>query len=349
MRVLVHADAAGHAIPGGVGGYVRRLLEAFTEEPHGHEIVPLTRGRLPLLPMYALWNYLRLPPVKQRADVVHATNLVVPPARRAKLVSTVHDLGIEVLPEVVPQPWRALYLRGLRRSVAEADVLIAVSQATKDALLDLHAVDGERVVVTPLAPNVTTETARDESVLSRLRIAEPYVFSVGTVEPRKNHARLVRAFAAIASEVPDHRLVIAGMSGWGQDAVDEAISETRIGGRVVLAGGVSDSEMASLYAHADAFAFPSLYEGFGIPVVEAMGFGLPTVVGDTPSLVEVGGDAVVASEPTDVDALAAGLRTVLTDGATRERLVAAARRRASEFSWAETARLTVLAYERAAS
>lgn len=349
MKVLVHADAVSHAIPGGVGGYVRRLLAAFSEDSFGHEIAPLTRGRFPLLPLYASWNYLRLPPVTTRADVVHATNLVVPPVKQAALVSTVHDLGIEVLPEVVPQPWRALYRRGLRRSVAEADVLITVSEATKDALLERYSVDPDRVSVTPLGPNVSVETVRDDSVLRRLGIAQPYALSVGTVEPRKNHARLVRAFAAIASDVPEHRLVIAGMSGWGWEAVDEAITATGLEGRVILTGGVSDAELASLYAHADAFAFPSLYEGFGIPVVEAMGFGLPTLVGDTPSLVEVGGAAVIAAAPTDVDAMADGLRRIITDESTRQRLTTAARERGSEFSWAVTARLTAIAYEQAAT
>ena len=349
MKVLVHADAASHSIPGGVGGYVRRLLGAFAEDSYGHEIAPLTRGGFPLLPLYLSWNFLRLPPVNQRADVVHATNLVVPPVRRAALVSTVHDLGIDVLPEVVPQPWRALYRRGLRRSVAEADVLIAVSEATKEALLDRYPIDGDRVVVTPLGPNVSAETARDDSVLRRLGIEPPYLLSVGTVEPRKNHARLVRAFAAVAPDVPEHRLVIAGMSGWGQDAVDEAIETAGLESRVVLTGGVSDSELASLYANADAFAFPSLYEGFGIPVVEAMRFGLPTLVGDTPSLIEVGGDAVVAAVPTDVDALVDGVRRVLTDDGTRRALTSAALQRGAGFSWTETARLTAGAYERATS
>lgn len=364
MRVGIHADPAAHSVPGGVGVYVRRLVDALLASPGRHEIHPivtrfaepptswpaesLIRPQLPFAALYSSWNFLGRPPLDQPLDVVHATGLAVPPARGARLVSTVHDLAVERLPEVVPQPWRTIYRRGLKVCLERSVVILAVSEATKTGLVEAHGVDADRIVVTPEAPNVTPGSPSNDAVLDRLALDGPYILNVGTIEPRKNQVRLVNAFARAMDGLPDHRLVLAGIPGWGQEQVEEAIGRLRVGHRVTLTGKVTNLDLASLYGKASVFALPSLYEGFGIPLVEALAFGIPSVCSTTPALTELAGDAALTVEAADIDPLAEALVKLATDTALRNRLSAAAVRRAAGYSWERTAELTLAAYERAA-
>ncbi|HEX2178838.1 MAG TPA: glycosyltransferase family 1 protein [Actinomycetota bacterium] len=365
MRVGIHADPAAHSIPGGVGVYVRRLvdelllvdgdprveliLSRFADPPAAWSTAAMIRPQLPFAPLYAAWNWLGFPPVDGGLDVVHATGLAIPPSRGAALVSTIHDLAVTTMPEVVPGLWRRIYQRGLRRAVEESKVLCAVSEATRQQIVDAYSVDPERIVVTPEAPNVTPASPCDPGALGRLGVSGPYILTVGTVEPRKNQVRLVKAFAQAGEPLAGHTLVLAGIPGWGQEQVEAAIDRLRIGHRVVLTGKVTNLDLAALYAGAHVFALPSLYEGFGIPLVEAMSFGVPCVAGSTPALAELAGDAALLCDPADVDGLAAALVSLATDETVRERLSAAARSRAAGYSWAGTARLTIEAYRRAAA
>lgn len=364
MRIAIHADPAAHSIPGGVGVYVRRLTDALLAGPRGHEIRPivsrfadppaswsgrsLIRPQLPFAPLYAAWNFAGLPGLGEQVDVVHATGLAVPPPAAARLVSTVHDLAVETMPEVVPFPWRQIYRRGLSRCLKGSEVILAVSEATKQQIVEMHGVEPERIAVTPEAANVTPDSPTNDAVLDRLGLDGPFVLNVGTVEPRKNQVRLVNAFATAGPELGDHKLVLAGVAGWGQEKVEAAIDALRIGHRVVLTGRVSNLDLASLYRRASVFALPSLYEGFGIPLAEAMAFGIPSVCSTTPALTELAGPAALAVDPSDIDGLAEALVRLATDSNVRERLGAAARKRATGYSWESTARLTLDAYERAA-
>jgi glycosyltransferase involved in cell wall biosynthesis len=365
MRVGIHADPAAHSIPGGVGVYVRRLvdelllvdgdhrleliLSRFADPPASWSSAVMIRPQLPFAALYAAWNFLGVPPITEDLDVVHATGLAIPPSRNGALVSTVHDLAVVTMPEVVPGLWRRIYERGLRRAVEESKILCAVSEATKQEVVDAYSVDAERIVVTAEAPNVTPASPCDPEAPGRLGVTRPYILTVGTVEPRKNQVGLVKAFAEAGEALAGHTLVLAGIPGWGQEQVEAAIDKLRIGHRVVLTGKVSNLELAALYAGAHGFALPSIYEGFGIPLVEAMSFGLPCVAGSTPALAELAGDAALLCDPADVDALAGALVSLATDDALRGRLTAAARSRAARYSWAETARLTIEAYRRAAA
>lgn len=365
MRIGIHADPAAHSIPGGVGVYVRRLvdellaqagddqieliLSRFADPPAAWSQTAMIRPQLPFAPLYAAWNYLGFPPITEEVDVVHATGLAIPPSRSAALVSTVHDLAVVTMPEVVPGIWRRIYRKGLQRAVEQSKVLCAVSEATKQQLVDTYRVEPDRVVVTPEAPNLTPASPADPQALDRLALTGPYVLNVGTVEPRKNQVRLVKAFAAAGEALAGHTLVLAGIPGWGQEQVQAAIDKLGIGHRVVLTGKVINRDLATLYARAHIFALPSLYEGFGIPLVEAMSFGVPSVAGSTPALAELAGDAALLADPGDVDALAQALTQLATDPGLRDRLSAAARVRAARYTWAETARLTMEAYRRAAA
>jgi glycosyltransferase involved in cell wall biosynthesis len=177
--------------------------------------------------------------------------------------------------------------------------------------------------------------------------ADRYVLSVGTLEPRKNHARLVRAFDALAATRPDLRLVLAGARGWKSGAVDSAIAAAGARARIHVLGGVSADDLAALYSGATAFAYPSLYEGFGLPVLEAMAAGAPVLTSTVSSLPEVAGDAALLVDPDDSDAMAGAMHELLFDEALRTRLAGMGLARAASFTWERTARATAESLRRA--
>lgn len=370
LSVGIHADPINHKIPGGIGVYVRRLLEQLAkfEDLSLHLLAagaiptdpaewwkpgwwkPAGRGSaVPLKVMYASWNYLRWPRVNAKLDVVHATGLVIPPVRPARLVATVHDVAVDIMPHVVPATWRRIYARGLQLALSEAHLLCVVSEAVKTQLIDLYSVEGGRIVVTPEAANVTPADYRDENCLRRLGIEGPYILTVGTVEPRKNQRMLIEAFADAEPLLGGMRLVIAGSAGWGSAATLRTIERLGLEGKVILSGSIGASALAALYAGAALFAMPSLYEGFGIPLVEAMGFGIPSLASEEPALREVGGEAVIYLRPEDPAEWAKELVRVAEDEDLRSRLSRAGKLRAVEFSWEKTALATLKAYREAAA
>ncbi len=364
MRVGVHADPAAHQIPGGVGMYVRNLLTELLKDGAGaavqpilsnHADVPLAwsaadliRTPLPFGVQYAAWNYLGQPKISKPLDVVHATGLAIPPVPGAALVATIHDLAVEHMPEVVPPPWRQIYRRGLRRAVGEAAVICAVSQATRTELVERFSVDPDRIHVTPEAPNVTPQSRSDPAILERLGLDCPFILNLSTVEPRKNQVRLIRAFAAASSELDGFKLVIAGVPGWAQEEVETLIQSQQLTTRVILPGKVSNAELVALYGKASVFAFPSLYEGFGLPLIEALGFGIPSVASTSPALRELGSDAALYVDPADTEDLGNALVQLASDEALRERLSEAGKLRAAGYTWERTAAATMQAYTRAA-
>ncbi|MEX2587442.1 MAG: glycosyltransferase family 1 protein [Actinomycetota bacterium] len=363
MKVAVHADPAVHAVPGGVGVYVRRLLEQlvasdpdtykmivskFAEAPPAWDPDRLIRPLMPVALLYAAWNFTGRPKLQADLDLVHATALAVPPAPQSRLVATVHDLAVETMPQLIPAPWRRVYQQGLKRVLSDAAVICTVSQSTADELA-ARGVDPQRMVVTQLAPNTTPQSRTNDQVFGRLALDEPYILTVGTVEPRKNQVLLAEAFASAAEALPGHRLVIAGIPGWGQEQLAAAIDRLQLGPKVILTGKVAPAELASLYAKASVFALPSVYEGFGLPLIEALSFGIPSVASTTPALKELGADAAEFVDPHDAGALAGALVRLATDRELRDRLSIAGPRRAGEFSWERTAERTRAAYEAAVS
>jgi glycosyltransferase involved in cell wall biosynthesis len=287
-------------------------------------------------------------------DVLFAPNFVPPPTRKPRLVVTVHDLAFRRLPETAPHGTR-WWLARLDRALQRATRVIAVSQSTRGDLLECTSVDPARVVVVPLGVDRSTfRPPRPEEVAavrSRYSLDGPYLLALGGIEPRKNLPGILEAFARLD---PDLRLVIAGAGvEWNPegssllaDALAELAPDAR--GRVHRTGYVSEEDKVALLGGAEALVYPSLYEGFGLPVLEAMACGTPVVTSDVSSLPEVAGEAAVLVDPNDPGAIASGVGKLLTDSALRERLRRAGLERAARFSWEDTARATAAVLRQAA-
>lgn len=369
MRVAIQVDQLFFAAPGGIGTYIRNLVPAMAardpalglslfharfaspEIPerwmrdHWVESLPETIASL-----YPRWNVLGRPPLPaslRSAEILHATNHAsVPPAGDGqRLVVTVHDLAFERFPNLFPRRWRILYRLGLRAAVKRADAILTPSRSTAEDVLSRTDVDPAKLHVVPLASSLPRGTLEVDEVLGRLKIPSPYVLFVGTLEPRKNLVRLIRAYRRVAAEGFPHSLVLAGPLGWHHESLMRELA-LRGPGEIVMTGSLSDDELDAVYRAADALVYPSLYEGFGLPVLEAMARGVPTIASTTSSVPEVAGDAAIGVNPRSVRDIGRAIESLLTDVDLAERMAARGRAQAERFSWDETARLTLAVYER---
>jgi glycosyltransferase involved in cell wall biosynthesis len=295
------------------------------------------------------WVNLRRPGLPGRLlddlDLVHATSAAVPPTGRRPLVATVHDLAFRHFPDAYPAAGRRYHERSARIVADEAARVLVPSEATARDQAELYGVDRGRVIITPLGVEVPAapDRAGAERLLRDLGVRGPFLLAVGTLEPRKNLPRLLDAFGEVAGELPGHWLVVVGPVGWGP-----RLRPTWDSVRVKLAGPVGDALLHALYQAADGLAYPSLYEGFGLPVLEAMANGIPVLTSDRSSLPEVAGDAALLVDPLDRAAIGAGLVRLAGDPGLRRDLVEAGRRRAAGFTWRATAAATWATYREVA-
>ena len=291
------------------------------------------------------WLRMEYPRVEQwtgRIDVVHATNYVAPPTKAGEVVS-VYDLGFVRYPELVNAD--ALdYPELLRRAVRRGAWFHTTSDFVRDEVVETFAVPAERVV--RVYPGIPPIHGGDVARGHALAGTDRYVLAIGTIEPRKNFPTLVRAFDALAARDPDVVLAVAGERGWGADDFDAAVAAAHHHDRVRVLGYVSADHRADLLAGASVLAYPSHYEGFGFPPLEAMAAGVPVVTTPAGAVPEVVGDAAVLVEIDDVDALAEALQRVLDDDALRSDLITRGHARHGAFSWGQTVDELIALYER---
>ncbi|MGH2558993.1 MAG: glycosyltransferase family 4 protein [Thermomicrobiales bacterium] len=298
-----------------------------------------------------LWEHVALPLVASSAgiDLFHGTVNVVPRGLPCPSVVTIHDLAFLRWPGQVTRRRHRYLARELRSSLGRANRIIAVSEATKADLVEMLGVDPLRVAVTPLGVDERFRPVADDTLAAFMAargIVRPFVLSVGTLEPRKNLPALLRAFASLTREIP-HDLVLVGGEGWLTGDIHHTLQSPELVGRVRLTGFVEDDDLPAWYRAADCFAFPSLYEGFGLPVLEAMACGVPVVTSNASSLPEVAGNAALLVDPHSVEAIADGIRRVVTEPARANALRRAGQVRAFRFTWERTATLTVAVYREA--
>lgn len=271
------------------------------------------------------------------------------PHRRGALVLTVFDLTPLTLPQC-HLPTTVHISRLTLLWAYKARHLLTFSRAVKEQLVSWLKFNPDQITVTPLAADERFYPQPSDSIVNvrkKYSLNEPYLLFVGTIEPRKNLVTLLRAFAKIKNEFP-HCLVLAGARGWYSEPVFAEIESLGLQNRVIHTEYVPADDLPPLMSGAEVFVYPSLSEGFGLPPLEAMACGAPVICSNAPALPEVVGDAAITVPPTDVDAWAEILKQVLTNADLRETLRQKGLIRAKQFSWEQTARLTLSAFERVA-
>lgn len=297
------------------------------------EGIEVVRRPMAAQPLRRAWQRGDLPPIEWftgPVDVVFGPNFVVPPARRAARVALVHDLTAWRFPAMCTAD-TLQYPSLVARAVQRGAHVVTPTRAVADEVVATVGAGPSRVHPVHWAPS--PGPAGDPGAGHRRAGGDRYVLALGTIEPRKDHVTLLEAFDRLADDDAGVRLVVAGQDGWGAERFEAALAASRHRDRVVRTGWVDDAGRADLLAGAAAFAYPSVYEGFGLPPLEAMALGTPVVATTVPALEEVLGDAALLVAPGDAGALAAALAVAVTDAPRRAALVDAGRRRAAGFSW----------------
>jgi glycosyltransferase involved in cell wall biosynthesis len=357
MRVLLDArPLPGHRL--GVAQYVLRLAEHAARQCDLEVLAKATdRGDFPppvhvsrdlprpvRLAVELAWDGRRVN--RLAPDVFHGVHYTLPRGLRVPAVVTFHDATMLTMPEVHETSKRLFFQRAIPAGIARADQVICVSESARQGAIDHAGADPERTHAIHLAVDHDRYRPADGDRPAEVRAIcdGPYLLWVGALEPRKDVPTLIAAFELLAGEIP-HHLVLVGPDAWGAEAVTERIAASPVRDRILRTGWVSEDTKADLYRHADAFAYPSLAEGFGLPVLEALACATPTVTTTGSAPEEVAGDAALTIAPQDPPALAAAIGRALGDEADRLRRDGPAR--AAGFTWEATATRTVEVWSRA--
>jgi len=306
--------------------------------------------------LHRIWHRARLPiPIEAligRVDVLHEPDFVLPPTLPGtRTILTVHDLSFIRDPESAFPRLRRYLNRVVPRSVARATHVLADSQATKNDLTELFGTPPDKITVLYGGVDARFAPVQEPERLAAVRTkygigTKPFILSIGTIQPRKNYRRLIQAFSILHIHPPtvnfqspttNLQLVIAGGKGWLYDDIFAEVRRLGLENRVLFTGFVNDDDLPALYSAAEMLAFPSLYEGFGLPVLEAMACGTPVITSTVSSLPELAGDAALLVDPTDVGAIAAAMCRLLEDAELRRRLAAQGLDQARKFTWKKAA------------
>jgi glycosyltransferase involved in cell wall biosynthesis len=327
--------------------YARRQALPFFEPRPGVSLVDagaLGRGRRYVWEQTGLPLELR----RRRPALLHSPHHTTPLLAPCPRVLTVHDLTFFLLPERYPLSRRLFFQAMTRLSVQRAELLLVPSAAVADDLVRLLSVRRERVRITPEGVGASFRPLLEPDPAAPVRekygLSPCYLLSVGTREPGKNRLVLFRALRAVCDRGFDVQLAVVGQEGWLSRHESAAVESLGLGARVRFTGYVPEDDLVRLYNGAAAFLFPSLYEGFGLPVLEAMACGTPVVASDVSAIPEVAGDAALLVDPRDPGAIAGAAAALLTDEALRLRLRQAGLTRAAAYTWEACARATAEAY-----
>jgi len=329
--------------------FLSELAAAFGVAERGNAEIVSLRGRNRFL-----WNLVSVPMflLKNRIDLFH-TQYILPAfiPRRTRIVAHIHDVSFRAFPELIGWKDRLFLSLLIPRTCKRADCLVAPSRFTKDEIVRCYGVPEEKIAVVQNA--VSPEFLREVSDIDLVRVKRKYelperfLLSVGTLQPRKNLPLMLRAFATVRDRLAGFQIVLTGnrSAHHFDPEIDSTIEEVRLGSAVMFPGFIEAADLRAVYRLASGLVFPSRYEGFGIPLIEAFSAGVPVAASDILPFREVGGDAVLFFAPDDVARCAESLYTLLTNEAVREQLKRLGRERLSEYSWEESARVLFLRYE----
>lgn len=321
---------------------------------HVRENVQPFMSRFPTRPLLLrlFWEHIVLffEIQKKHVEVFHGPSMVLPlfKPRSCKYVVTILDISNTKYPEAYTFFTR-LYLRVfVYLAQKKADKIIVISESTKKDLVEYYNINPQKITVTYLAASSDfkpiTERKRLEEVKAKYSLPDKFILFIGLLNPRKNIRRLILAFQKIMDKIPDYRLVIVGKKGWLFDDIFKEVNDQRLEKRVIFVGYVQQEDLPVFYTLASVFAFPSLYEGFGIPILEAMSCGCPVLTSNVSSMPEVAGNAGLLVNPTSVEEIAAGILKLLSDDGLRKDCVQKGFVQARRFSWERCARETLELY-----
>ena len=305
--------------------------------------IPIREGKLFPYGVYRrIWNLVPIPYQSLfpgNADLSVFFNYIIPPRVSGKAISTVFDLTYLRFPETMEPRNRKRLRSGMEYSIGRSDHIITISEFSKREIIELLSVPEDKISVVPCAPSALNCTGGNPASIEKFGVRKPYLLYVGTIEPRKNLNRLIKAFSMLKNEQGiDHQLVLAGGKGWSNTDIYQLGASVD---NVVFTGYLSEEEKYAMYQNADLFVFPSLYEGFGIPPLEAMAFGCPVVCADAASLPEVVGQAAELVDPLDEVSIAQGIWNVLADSHKSQLLVQQGYEQVKRYTWdASAKRLT---------
>ena len=357
MRIGIDASRATVARRTGTESYSLNLIRGLLDCGSAHDFILYFRdaprpglfsgGTHRVIPFPRLWTHVRLSLellAAPRPDALFVPAHVLPLVHPLPAVVTVHDLGYRYFPETHPLSQRLYLDWATRFSARSAARVIADSLATKNDLVRFYPVPPAKIVVVYPGRDESLRRVDPAAVRAKYDLPGGYLLHLGTLQPRKNLMRLIEAFDVVAAQSPAHRasnlqLLLVGKPGWLSAPI--RASARQRSERIRLLDYVPDEDLAGLYSGAAAFVFPSLYEGFGFPVLEAMACGAPVICSNTSSLPEIAGDAALLVDPSNTTALAAAITRLLSDPELRAALVAKGYERVKNFSWAKAARETL--------
>jgi glycosyltransferase involved in cell wall biosynthesis len=305
------------------------------------------RKTLPHTPLIRIPLTLAAELRRRPVDILHV-QYTAPPLAPCDTVVMIHDLSFEHIPETFKRrSWMQMRIT-VRRTARSASHILTDSEYSRQDILRTYGLPPERVTTTPLAASLRFKPMHDTQVLEKYGISGDYILAVGSIQPRKNIARLIRGYSRMLSQHSDNapRLVIVGKRAWLFEDTIRAAAVSSANDKILFTGYVPESDLAALYTGALCFAYPSYFEGFGIPLLEAMRCGAPTITSDRTCFPEVVGDASLIIDPFDEYSIADGLWRMISDAALREQLRSRGFVQSSLFDWRQTARLTLGVYER---
>lgn len=365
MLIGIDASRATSGRPTGTEVYCRNLIQHliqgdgrhryrlyFNQAPASDDFPTAQNVEVQVIPFPRLWTHLRLSleMVLHPPDLLFIPAHVLPVIHPPRSVVTVHDLGYLHFPQAHP-PLARLYLDlSTRYNVRQASLVMADSQATKDDLIQKYKASAQRITVVYPGYNEGFRPVRDPALLRGVRekygISQRYILYLGTVQPRKNVQRLIRAHARLRD---GPQLVVAGRKGWLSQEIYREAQRQGQQSKVLFADYVSPQDLPALMSGAELFVLPSLYEGFGLPVLEAQACGTPVVCSNTSSLPEVAGEGAILVDPLDLEALTEAMERLLVDEALRGQLIERGLENVKRFSWERCARETLQVLEGAGS
>ncbi len=325
-------------------------LKEFKETLSQHQNIQFKIVPIPISALEILWNRLHLFPVEKfigQVDIFHSSDWIQPPVglKTTKKVTTVHDMVAYLFSSSVHRKILSTQKRRLAHVKKEADRIIADSQATKEDLVKFLDIPPEKISVIYLAPSSIFKPQDDDKineVLKKYKIKKPYILSVATQEPRKNIQKLLDVFEKIQLERPNFNLVLTGKYGWGPGLHYQGSTD----GKIIWTDYVSENDLPVLYSGCRVFVYPSLYEGFGLPILEAMACGAPVVTSNNSAMAEIAKEAAILVDPRNEGQLKRAIELVLDLNLdSYQKLVRASMERARKYTWNKTARETLQVYE----